>query len=360
MAKQRKPWVHRGVRLGFIRGPVYWVDRTVAGVRYQVTTTCRTPDAAFLEYQRFEADPSSYRPRSQAPDGAGNWVTLASAYLAWTKNLKNNSAKHREETLDRLSNWGGFKGFASVDSFTKADVEAFVTALRNGKVTSRARKNHVTGQVEQVPSFPGQPTINRYLASLKGFLRWARENGHTKNEADRLVKMGKEKRNVRPPESIQSKRWLAVAAELDERWVKAQQVLLGSGMRYGELAKMREPDLREAGILVPDRKGRVGVVVPVSQATLASARRLLELGGVPDDSAGQMDHRLEDAAKAAGVKKYTAHHLRHTFATTVLRSKKVDLETLRLWLGHASIETTQKYLHAVRAEEGMPEGAAPF
>ncbi len=131
-------------------------------------------------------------------------------------------------------------------------------------------------------------------------------------------------------------------------------------MRYGELARMSEENLMPGGIIIPRSKGRIGRTVPVTQATLESARRLLQLGGVPDDSAVQMDHRLAVAAMRAGVKKYTAHHLRHTFATTVLRSGKVDLQTLRIWLGHASIETTMKYLHALKAEEGMPEGVAPF
>lgn len=120
---------------------------------------------------------------------------------------------------------------------------------------------------------------------------------------------------------------------------------------------MREEHLLAGGIVIPLSKGRIGRTVPVTQG---SARRLLELGGVPDDCAAQMDRRLKIAAIRAGVKPYTAHHLRHTFATAVLRSKMVDLETLRIWMGHSSILTTQKYLHAIKAEDGMPEGVAPF
>lgn len=39
------------------------------------------------------------------------------------------------------------------------------------------------------------------------------------------------------------------------------------------------------------------------------------------------------------------HGLRHLFATEMLKNG-ADIETVRMALGHASIETTQKYLHA--------------
>lgn len=353
-----KPWERKGVRLGYLRGPIFWIDRTIDGHRYQVSTRCRTPEAAWREYQRFELNPEKYgRDTSATVDG--QWAPLAVEYLAYGKNIKGTSEKHRETTARHLADWGSREGFGSIHTFTRAHVEEFIRDLREGRITYRERRDNVTGEVKHIPSTPGQPTVNRYLASLKGFLKWCRETNKTTNTADREVKTGKEQRNVRPPESIEPERWRAVAAQLDERWRCAQEVLLGSGLRYSELARVRAEDLRPGGIVVGESKGKVGRSIPVTPATLVSAKRLLELGGVPNDEASQMDHRLEVAAKHAGVKKYTAHHLRHTFATTVLRSKKVDLRTLQRWMGHASITTTEKYLHAVEAEEGMPEGIAP-
>jgi integrase len=345
------------VALGFIRGPVYWVDRTINGERYRVSTGCRTPDAALAEYQKFEADPAHYQSRTQK---LGGWDEAVIKYVAWAQNIKGVGEEHIARVEKRLADFGSFKGFASPDGYTKGDVETFVTALRAGEVTKLTRRNNVTGKVEVVGSKVGQPTVNRYLAALKGFARWCRENGVSKNTADRQVKMAKENRNVRPPEPIDKKRWQAVAKELDERWQKAQEVILGSGMRHGELARMRAEDLREGGIHIPEAKGRVGRTVPVSARCIASAKRLLDLGGIPDDGAGQMDHRLGVAARRAEVKRYTAHHLRHTYGTAVLRSGKVDLKTLQTWMGHASIATTERYLHALRAEEGIPKGVAPF
>jgi len=53
---------------------------------------------------------------------------------------------------------------------------------------------------------------------------------------------------------------------------------------------------------------------------------------------------LRKLAMKAGIQKaLTAHLMRHTFATMVL--KKTDIVTLQKMLGHCDLSTTQIYAH---------------
>jgi integrase len=140
-------------------------------------------------------------------------------------------------------------------------------------------------------------------------------------------------------------------------------VLLGSGILYGELARLKPEDVLPAHVTTPGyltirpHARREGRKVPVSDRTIASAQRLLELGGVPDDNGSQMHHRLEDACAAAGVPSYTSRHLRDTYGVTCLRNG-MDIRTLQVRMGHTGIATALKYQTALRAELG-DEGFAP-
>jgi integrase len=48
-------------------------------------------------------------------------------------------------------------------------------------------------------------------------------------------------------------------------------------------------------------------------------------------------------AKRAGLRKLCFHDLRHTFGTRMIG--KADIRRVQVWMGHADIQTTMKYLH---------------
>ncbi len=66
------------------------------------------------------------------------------------------------------------------------------------------------------------------------------------------------------------------------------------------------------------------------------------LGDRLDPSA--LRRRLRRAQDAAGLRPLRFHDLRHSFGSLVVR--EVDTATLKAWMGHAKLTTTERYLHA--------------
>jgi site-specific recombinase XerD len=54
--------------------------------------------------------------------------------------------------------------------------------------------------------------------------------------------------------------------------------------------------------------------------------------------------KLKKISKRAGVKEVNLHTLRHTFASHLIM-KGVDPRTVQEYLGHSSIQVTEKYSH---------------
>lgn len=163
-------------------------------------------------------------------------------------------------------------------------------------------------------------------------------------------------------------------AEARERRVADEQdaalftVAAFTGLRLGEVLALRWRHVSfERGTLtvaaswsaghLTAPKSRHVRTVPLATPAAAELARLAErgrfvadddivfcsaLGGPLDPSA--LRRRYRRAQEAAGLRRLRFHDLRHSFGSLVVR--EVDTATLKAWMGHAKLTTTERYLHA--------------
>ena len=118
------------------------------------------------------------------------------------------------------------------------------------------------------------------------------------------------------------------------------RLALGTGLRWGELCRVQASDVERGFLLVHQTKSRKVRRVPLTQELLAEVRmRVGRLVGYAELSPGSF---AKAARRAAGLPKFHVHQMRHTFACQWLE-RGGSLPALQQILGHASIETTQRY-----------------
>lgn len=174
----------------------------------------------------------------------------------------------------------------------------------------------------------------------------------------------------------------AVMAELDHKWRIMATILVGTGLRFGELAGLhwQHVDLAARRLKVVDTYDSVGRVikgytksrqartVPLPASVLEALGEAEEITGgrsrcnarhangarcrsglvLPNSVGTPLDHRLVrprhwlPACQRAGLDGVRLHDCRHTYASRLLQHG-ATLERVQLLLGHSSIRTTERY-----------------
>lgn len=153
----------------------------------------------------------------------------------------------------------------------------------------------------------------------------------------------------RPPDRLSDEEAVKVAA-VEEPYGFVCRLALGTGLRWGELCRAQAADVQrlrvpgEAGeqwyLEVSNTKSRRVRRVPLTPELVREIRQkvglLVGFGAVSSGSFAMSVRRR------SGVEGFHVHQMRHTFACQWLE-RGGSLAALQQILGHASIETTQRY-----------------
>jgi site-specific recombinase XerD len=137
-------------------------------------------------------------------------------------------------------------------------------------------------------------------------------------------------------------------------------LMLDQGMRSGEVCNLNVADVNfDQNHIYVRGKGDKDRIVPLVSKVKRRLYEYLTLyrpytgseiflcsvnGTYTDISQDSIKSLFSRIRSKTGIKRLKPHLLRHTFATSFLLGGG-DMESLRLYMGHASYETTQNYLH---------------
>lgn len=217
-------------------------------------------------------------------------------------------------------------------------------------------------------------SVNRRLAAIKAFLRWAVESGKiTGNPANNIKLISKqklsprwlEKRDIyaleREAERNCQNARTSAAKFLAERDQAILILLMNTGLRISELCALDLADVtlseRKGSVIVRSGKGEKQRTIPLNDVSRKALRSWLDVRGNTNedlnsplfrDRVGQrittsgVHRRLAELGRRAGVELH-AHLLRHTFAKRLVDSG-VSLEKVATLMGHSDLNVTRVYI----------------
>ena len=192
-------------------------------------------------------------------------------------------------------------------------------------------------------------TINRKLSILRAMLNQAKADGF--NVPGFKIKEIPNKES-RPPKyfTVEELKLIYKEDDLYPHWWK---FLANTGLRMGEMRQLRIEDIQKDSIHVVSSaaqrtKSGKWRYIPINKSARESLDRF-DMSGeylLPRQHNDSPITRFRRICERAGIKKekWGVHCLRHTFASHLVMSN-VPLRTVQILLGHASIQTTERYAH---------------
>jgi integrase len=175
------------------------------------------------------------------------------------------------------------------------------------------------------------------LADLRCMLLWSVDAGLL--DSSPFPRRVMPRLQERPPDRLTDEEARRLR-ELPEPHGFVCRLALGTGLRWGELTRVQASDVERGFLVIHQTKSRKVRRVPLSRELLQEvSSHVGKLVGFAVVSPGSFAQAVKTRS---GIGRFHVHQMRHTFACQWLE-RGGSLAALQQILGHASIETTQRY-----------------
>ncbi len=288
------------------------------------------------------------------------FTRLETAFGKWlrTLNFEPTTVSYNPVRVREFFNWLEKQGITAVTEITKPVVLNYFDYLKSRKNQTRSGKL-------------SKNTLRTHQQSLRRFTRYLRETGQDSFEVD--IQLQGRTRNIKTIFTTGEIKALQSACDSDVLGLRDRAMLAvyyGCGLRRNEGLNLDVNDLLLNKDLVYVRKGKnyKERYVPMTEAVkeelqnyvdfarptlLQSPAKALFLSvrGNRLGSNGMADRFQMLKEKAEINKEVGLHALRHSIATHLLQSG-MELEQIKRFLGHSSLESTQIYTHVKNEQYG--------
>lgn len=251
----------------------------------------------------------------------------------------------------------------SFDQINKTDILRFKAYL-----SSSERK---TAEDKKPEKKLNSYSINRILSSMRSYLKFMEDMDHKSPISSNAIKLLKnEKKSARVPEFEQLIKLIEAPTKYEEKIQVALrnrallETLFATGMRISELLSLKVDQIDQTGKIYIMGKGKKQRFVYLTPRALVHLKNYLAKRNSTSDmlfipyrgrNNNEKNKKLSTNYLQYKIKQYrqlldinlpiSAHTLRHSFAT-FLAEKGANPAAIQILLGHESLDTTTRYVHA--------------
>lgn len=311
------------------RDNIWWIDETILGERYRVSTDTGSIRAAKQFQKDFikrvnGGEVLSYKPTRGLSSPMG--LTLGDAL---DRALDTSWAEHKD-----------WKGYCTISKQLKKLVggDVLLTTISSATV-SKLKEDLMEQEL-------ANGTINRKLAVLSSVLNVAKDEWSIELTLPTFKYLPERNARTRvftfEEEELMLSYWREERPEMADLFT----VLMDTGCRVSEALRITGRDVSESGFVRLNRtKNDQGRGIPMTDRVKSILGTLAhDSGAFPSLNKNIACKLMQDFREAHYIEdpEWVLHTCRHTCATRLLEAG-VDIYTVKEWLGHKTIETTLRY-----------------